>query len=703
MSLFSSLRSVQRLIASPRLGNGALLLAQNGEGIIAKPERKLLTPLVCGTGTLVRSYSSHPSPKSDSGPVQRISLTTLKKKYKENIPLVMMTAHDYPSGMACDKGDCDIILVGDSLAMVALGMEDTTQITLDEMIHHAKAVYRGSKRCFLVGDMPFGSYQISPEKTIENCFRMVKEAQVESVKMEGGQVIADTVKRVVQAGIPVLGHIGLTPQSKAALGGFRVQGKNAVSAVNLVKDALALQEAGCWGVVIEAVPDKIAKYITEQLTIPTIGIGAGNVTDGQVLVQLDTLGVFDRFLPKFCKQYGKLAEPIQKAVNEYATEVRDRSFPGPEHCYPISDQQYEMFLNFVSKNKLAAPGSFTHLPKREMHTTSRGHVNENNTKTKIAVVGAGALGSFLGGKLSGSSEVDVVFLDSWEEMVSTVNTKGLVMQNEKGEKKKVTDVKALNHKDKESSIYRELQRAAKIVIVSSKCHHTEKYIDTIDEILCPKEGIIVVVQNGIGIFDRLRKRFGKERTTIGIVNYGSKILETGRIQHTNGGSIFFGDSSNELVVRGVGILKEQLLIAGFDVKMKPDLRKIVFQKLMVNACINPLTSLLNVPNGYLKNDTYCIEMINSIVKECIEIARGVGYEFDHSSSVEHVLHVADMTQTNISSMLQDVRRGADTEIDFINGQVVRLGKKYGIPTPLNYSLLNLVHALENTHASKGRP
>ena len=269
-----------------------------GFGMVSMPWKATCAPSTELFRIGSRCYSSHPSPQGDAKTLPRLSLTDLKKRYRENVPLVMMTAHDYPSGMACDEAGCDIALIGDSLAMVALGHEDTTQITLDEMIHHAKAVHRGSKRCFLVGDMPFGSFQVSSEKTVENCFRMIKEGRVESVKMEGGEVVADTIERVVKAGIPVLGHIGLTPQSKAALGGFRVQGKNAASAIQLVKDAIALQEAGCWAIVIEAVPDKIAKYITDQLSIPTIGIGAGNVTDGQVLVQLDTLGVFDRFVPK---------------------------------------------------------------------------------------------------------------------------------------------------------------------------------------------------------------------------------------------------------------------------------------------------------------------------------------------------------------------------------------------------------------------
>ena len=311
------------------------------------------------------------------------------------------------------------------------------------------------------------------------------------------------------------------------------------------------------------------------------------------------------------------------------------------------------------------------------------------------MIGAGALGSLLGSKLAGSSGTEVVFVDSWKEIISTVNKKGIAVQNEQGDQETVTDLKAFYHQDKECEEFKNLEGSADIVIVSSKCHHTEKYIETIGQVLNKKSGIIVVVQNGIGIFDRLKKKFGKERTTIGIVNYGSKILETGRIQHTKSGSVFFGESNNELVANGVNKLKSRLLEVGFDVKMKPDLRKIVFEKLMVNSCINPLTAILDVPNGYVRSDKYCVKMVNNIVEECIAVANSVGYEFDHKASVEHVLHVADMTETNISSMLQDIRRGADTEIDFINGQVVRLGKKYNIPTPLSETCLNLVHALEN--------
>ncbi|KNC81087.1 3-methyl-2-oxobutanoate hydroxymethyltransferase [Sphaeroforma arctica JP610] len=229
-----------------------------------------------------------------------------------------------------------MILVGDSLAMVALGYESTTEITLEEMFHHSRAVSRGTKRSFLVGDMPFGSYQASPEDAARNAIRFIKEANVQAVKLEGGEHMGPAIEKVVGCGVPVLGHIGLTPQSVNVLGGFKVQGKTADSAQQLVKDALALQKAGCFAIVIEAVPSPIAEYITKQISIPTIGIGAGPHTSGQVLVTLDMLGVFDRFTPKFCRQYAQLASTCHNGLKKYIEDVRD------QHKAQISSSQQEV-------------------------------------------------------------------------------------------------------------------------------------------------------------------------------------------------------------------------------------------------------------------------------------------------------------------------------------------------------------------------
>lgn len=247
----------------------------------------------------------------------------------------MLTAHNYPSALVAQAAGVDMILIGDSLAMVSLGMPDTSEVTLDEMIMHAKAVSRAVNRSFTVGDLPMGSYEISPEQALASSIRMIKEGRVQSIKLEGGAEMADSIYKITSAGIPVCAHIGLTPQRQHALGGFKVQGNTLDKALSLFRDAKAVEEAGAYAVVLECVPADIAEIVTNELNIPTIGIGAGNKTSGQVLVQIDMLGVRppDSFMPKFVKQYGSVWSSNLAALQQYKEEVVSRSFPGPEHVY----------------------------------------------------------------------------------------------------------------------------------------------------------------------------------------------------------------------------------------------------------------------------------------------------------------------------------------------------------------------------------
>lgn len=246
----------------------------------------------------------------------------------------------------------DMVLVGDSLAMVSLGMPDTSEVTLDEMIMHARAVSRAVNRSFTVGDLPMGSYEISPQQGLASAIRMVKEGRMQSVKLEGGIEMADTIHKVTSSGIPVCGHVGLTPQRQNALGGFRVQGNTVDKAVSLLKDAKAVQDAGAFAVVLECVPPDIAGEVTKELRIPTIGIGAGNQTSGQVLVQIDMLGVRspDSFLPKFVKRYGGIWEASIDAVKQYHDEVRNRSYPSSQHSYKSDPTVTEAFRAVLQRN-----------------------------------------------------------------------------------------------------------------------------------------------------------------------------------------------------------------------------------------------------------------------------------------------------------------------------------------------------------------
>lgn len=270
---------------------------------------------------------------------KKITITDIQNKKREGKKITMLTAYDYPMARLVDEAGIDVILVGDSLGMVVLGYESTVPVTMDEMIHHSKAVRRGTKCAFLVGDMPFMSYQISKEEAVRNAGRFMKEAGCDAVKLEGGDEVLDVTRTIVDAGIPVLGHLGLTPQTISKLGGYKIQGKNAKAAKRILEQALKLKDAGCFAIVLECVPDKVAKLITEKLTIPTIGIGAGPHCDGQVLVTNDMVGLFDRFVPKFVKQYVKLSTLISDGLKKYRDEVEKGIFPDQAHSFAIKEEE----------------------------------------------------------------------------------------------------------------------------------------------------------------------------------------------------------------------------------------------------------------------------------------------------------------------------------------------------------------------------
>lgn len=264
------------------------------------------------------------------------------KKYKANgDKITMLTAYDYSTAKIVDESGIDSILVGDSLGMTMLGYGDTLPVTMDDIIHHTRAVVRGVSRCFVVADMPFMSYHISDEQAVENAGRLIKETGAAAVKLEGGVDVASRIRAIIRAQIPVMGHIGLTPQSVNALGGFKVQGKDINIARNLIRDAKLLEEIGCFSIVIEAVPSDLAGLITEQIEIATIGIGAGAGCDGQVLVIQDMLGMYTDFAPKFVKKYADLKKTMSRSLQEFSREVKSSHFPGPEHGFSIDAEIIE--------------------------------------------------------------------------------------------------------------------------------------------------------------------------------------------------------------------------------------------------------------------------------------------------------------------------------------------------------------------------
>jgi 3-methyl-2-oxobutanoate hydroxymethyltransferase len=282
---------------------------------------------------------------------EKITTLTLRNKKERREPITMLTAYDYPTALAVDRAGVDAILVGDSLGMVVLGYETTLPVTMEDMLHHCKAVARGAKRAHLVGDLPFMSYQISTSEAVRNAGRLLQEAGMDAVKLEGGRAVATTIEAIVAAGIPVMGHLGLTPQSVHKLGGWKAQGKTAQAARTLIEDAQMLECAGCYALVLEAVPDRVAELISARLSIPVIGIGAGAGCDGQVLVTHDLLGLFDRFTPKFAKKYADLHGVMERAFHQYVAEVTRKRFPAPEHACPISDAEFERLLKELGMKK----------------------------------------------------------------------------------------------------------------------------------------------------------------------------------------------------------------------------------------------------------------------------------------------------------------------------------------------------------------
>lgn len=263
----------------------------------------------------------------------KITIHDFFKKKQAKKKIVLLTAYDYPLAKIVDEAEIDAILVGDSVAMVVQGLENTLPVTMDEMIYHTKMVSRASTRAMVIGDMPYLSYQISVEEAIRNAGRFLKEGGAQAVKLEGGREVQQIVKALTKAEIPVLAHIGLTPHAIHRMGGYRVQGKTEESAQRLLEDAKTLEDAGAFSLLLEAIPAELAKRITEELSIPTIGIGAGPYCDGQILVLHDVLGLFDRFLPKFAKRYANLKEECIKAINLYKKEVEEGVFPGQEHSF----------------------------------------------------------------------------------------------------------------------------------------------------------------------------------------------------------------------------------------------------------------------------------------------------------------------------------------------------------------------------------
>lgn len=279
----------------------------------------------------------------------KVTIPYLMEKKAKKEQITMMTCYDYPMALLEEQAGMDIILCGDSLGMTVYGFEGTLPVTMDMMIVHAAAVRRGAPNAFVIGDMPFLSYQVSPQDAIRNAGRFMKEANVDCIKLEGGAAMAETVQAIVNAGIPVMGHLGLTPQSTSALGGFKAQGRSAEVACRIIEDALILENAGACAILLEAIPPEVARIITERSKVPIISIGAGIHCDGQLLIVHDMLGFFDRFVPKFVKKYANLNATIFEALMKYKEDVETGAFPANEHCYKMPEKELSKLKELVMR------------------------------------------------------------------------------------------------------------------------------------------------------------------------------------------------------------------------------------------------------------------------------------------------------------------------------------------------------------------
>jgi 3-methyl-2-oxobutanoate hydroxymethyltransferase len=289
---------------------------------------------------------------------QPVTVPRLAEMKRAGQPIVMVTAYDFPSAQAAEEAGVDVVLVGDTAAMVVLGYDGTTPIRMDEMITMASAVRRGLRTPLLIGDLPFGSYEGSNEKAVASAQRFLKEAECDAVKLERGGASVDRARAIVRAGIPVMGHVGLTPQSASALGGFKTQGKTAAAASKLVEDALALQSVGCFAIVFESVPAAVTELLVERLDVPVIGIGAGPATAGQVLVLHDLLGIHEGRAPKFVKRYARVRRSMVDGLRSYAEEVRSGAFPAAEHIYSVDPAELADLRRYLDEESLASASSW---------------------------------------------------------------------------------------------------------------------------------------------------------------------------------------------------------------------------------------------------------------------------------------------------------------------------------------------------------
>ncbi|EGD73427.1 3-methyl-2-oxobutanoate hydroxymethyltransferase [Salpingoeca rosetta] len=689
------------------------------------------------TSLSASSASSASSPYVPANQRTVVTIPSIHAAYAQGTPLSMITAYDYTSARLAAGAGVDMLLVGDSLGQVMLGYDSTTQVTMHEMVHHCAAVTRAldgapqqaPHRPLVICDLPFGSYT-RPDAAVDNGVRCVKEGRADAVKLEGGvhaPAVIDQVTSLVAAGVPVMGHIGLTPQTASAMGGYHVQGRSEAAALKLLEDAMFLQEAGCFAIVLEMVPGKIAEHITQQLSIPTIGIGAGAGSSGQVLVFHDVVGMFDKFVPKFSKQYAQAGAIIADALRSFHADVQAGAFPTKEHTFLIKSAVLSSFrekapsvaASAVERARAAVNnGSMGHghgagkQGRRSYHSSTRGLDSRGSSSSatvdadlahedlNVAVIGGGAMGSLLAARLGETLAHRVFLVTSWQDQIHAIERQGGVQLVDG-----TASPAAATHTDPVTSRAIVLNAEtlsgppmADVAIVMTKSATTPQAARVARRLLRPN-GVVVTLQNGVGNHQALSRELPHHAVVAGVTTDGARIERPGRVVHTGRGDTLIAGGGD---VHAAQLVTALLSSAGFACKQIDDQRamnSVVWGKLLINCAINPITAIMDVPNGQLLESSEALSIIEDVVAEVMAVAERKGIVIPFEDPLDQVHTVLRNTAPNFSSMLADVRRGVATEIDYINGHVVKEGKAMRVRTPMNASLLHGVKALSNAKAT----
>jgi 3-methyl-2-oxobutanoate hydroxymethyltransferase len=605
--------------------------------------------------------------------MRRVTLPELSRKHHGGEVLSMVTAYDVTSAALVNDSRIDMILVGDSLGMVMLGRASTTSVTMDEVLHHCRAVRAGAPRPFVVGDMPFGSYEVSDADAVRNGVRLLKEGNVDAVKLEGGARMADRIRALVRAGVPVMGHIGLTPQTASALGGFVVQGNSIESARAVLRDALAVQDAGAFAIVIEMVPELVATHVTRQLAVPTIGIGAGVGTSGQVLVWHDMLGLYRSFTPKFCKQYATLGVDALRALEQYHDEVSKREFPQKQHKFLMKRAVFDEAFPDAAATRRAKQAA-----------------SANKSGPRVVVVGGGSLGSFVAAQLAANESTDVVLLTKYRQHADAIESDGGL---------RVTDLSGTTSKRSVRVVdSADAAGTADIVIVAVKASETETAAASAAQI-AGERGIVVSLQNGFGVRERLLAAMGERfssRVAHAVTTAGALLERPGAVQQTGNGDVRLA-----LPPGGASEQWSQLATlldgAGLPTTVQPaeSLATLVWSKAVVNCAVNPLTALFRVRNGVLVDNVHCRALLERAVTEAVAVARADGITLPYDDPVAHTVAVCRATSTNRSSMLRDVLRSVPSESAQLNAELVRRAAAHGIAVPTHEFLVTAMAAIDS--------